>query len=83
MYIILQVEQKKLRGIWEVERRCMEEEEEKQVKQALENRLTYRIELQDQIISAYKKQQEAYQDFLKEKALLDQIVKAIHEEDQR
>lgn len=61
----------------------MEEQEFKQQQEAMSSRLNYRLELQDQIISAYKKQQEAYQEFIKEKKLLDQIVRAIQEEDQR
>lgn len=61
----------------------MEEQEFKQQQESMSNRLNYRLELQDQIISAYKKQQEAYQEFIKEKKLLDQIVRAIQEEDQR
>lgn len=61
----------------------MEEQEFKQQQESMSSRLNYRLELQDQIISAYKKQQEAYQEFIKEKKLLDQIVRAIQEEDQR
>lgn len=47
-----------------------------------EKKLQYRKELRDQIIQAYKRE-EKYQEFLKEKTLIDQIVRAIHEEDQR
>lgn len=61
----------------------MEEQEFKQQQESMSSRLNYRLELQDQIISAYKKQQDAYQEFIKEKKLLDQIVRAIQEEDQR
>ncbi|XP_054280953.1 meiosis-specific nuclear structural protein 1-like isoform X2 [Macrosteles quadrilineatus] len=76
-------ERRKIEEVAEAERRFIEEQEREKYQANLASKIRYRIELQDQIIAAYKRQQEAYQEFIKEKALLDQIVKAIHEEDQR
>ena len=46
-------------------------------------KLAYRAELQDQMVCNEKKKQIAYEDFLREKILLDEVVRRIHEEDQR
>lgn len=43
----------------------------------------YQEELEKQLIEQERKKQEAYEEFLKEKLMIDEIVRKIYEEDQR
>jgi len=46
-------------------------------------KLEYGAALRDQIIYAERLKQVAYEDFLQEKKILDDVVRRIHDEDQR
>lgn len=46
-------------------------------------KLEYGAALRDQIICAERLKQVAYEDFLQEKKILDDVVRRIHDEDQR
>jgi hypothetical protein len=85
-------------GNWEVVVQLQEEEAvevlrsmwEKQVatesmKQAEKHRykLEYGAALRDQMVCAERLKQVAYEDFLQEKKILDDVVRRIHDEDQR
>lgn len=78
-----QLHEKRIYEMLEAERKRAEEKKQQDLNSVMAKKLEYRQDLQEQIIDAYKKQQEAYQEFLKEKAMLDDIVRVIHEEDQR
>uniref|UniRef100_A0A1B6CBQ1 Meiosis-specific nuclear structural protein 1 n=1 Tax=Clastoptera arizonana TaxID=38151 RepID=A0A1B6CBQ1_9HEMI len=77
------LQEQKVYEMLEEERQRAEEKRRQNLTSSKSKKLEYRHQLQEQIIDAYKKQQEAYQEFLKEKALLDDVVRLIHEEDQR
>lgn len=52
-------------------------------KQRWEESVRYQNELEKQLMEKEKKKQEAYEEFLKEKLMIDEIVRKIYEEDQR
>jgi hypothetical protein len=68
-----------LRMVWEREIAA------EAVKEAEEYRhkLQYGSELQDQIICGERLKQVAYEDFMQEKKMLDDVVQRIHDEDER
>lgn len=59
----------------EIDRQKAEEE--------IKRKAIYKKELQDQIIIKYQESQSKYEDFLREKKMLDDIIQRIHDEDQR
>jgi hypothetical protein len=68
-----------LRSMWErqVTTESMKQAEKHRCK------LEYGAALRDQIICAERLKQVAYEDFLQEKKILDDVVRRIHDEDQR
>jgi hypothetical protein len=68
-----------MRSVWESEGAAEAEKEAEEYCRKLE----YRAELQDQMICAERLKQAAYEDFLREKKILDDVVRRIHDEDQR
>lgn len=48
-----------------------------------EEMLQYQRELEQQLLDNERKKQEAYKEFLKEKLMVDEIIRKIYEEDQR
>lgn len=64
----------------ERQRLAMEMQRLKQ--QRCEEQAQYLRDLQQQLVDNEQKKQEAYQEFLKEKLLVDEIVKKIYEQDQ-
>jgi hypothetical protein len=68
-----------LRSVWErqVAAESVKEAEE------YHRKLEYGAALQDQMVCAEKLKQVAYEDFLQEKKFLDDVVRRIHDEDQR
>jgi len=65
--------------VWEKEGAAEAEKEAEEYRRKLE----YRSELQDQMICAERLKQIAFEAFLQEKKVLDDVVCRIHEEDQR
>lgn len=63
-------------------KRALVVEREKE-KQRWEESVRYQHELEKQLIEKEKRKQEAYEEFLKEKLMIDEIVRKIYEEDQR
>lgn len=63
-------------------KRALLVEREKE-KQRWEESVRYQNELENQLMEKEKKKQEAYEEFLKEKLMIDEIVRKIYEEDQR
>lgn len=63
----------------------IEEEEwrKTQAEQELIKKAQYKQELQDQIILRERSRRYAYEEFLREKKLIDDIVQRIHDEDER
>lgn len=57
-------------------------EEQKLQQRRHEELLQYQRELDQQLLEREHKRQEAYEEFLKEKLLVDEIVRKIYEEDQ-
>lgn len=47
-----------------------------------EEMLQYQRELEQQLLDNERKKQEAYEEFLKEKLMVDEIIRKIYEEDQ-
>jgi hypothetical protein len=68
-----------LRSLWERQQAAEAEEEAREYCRKLE----YRAELQDQMICAERLKEVAYEDFLQQKKILDEVVRKIHDEDQR
>lgn len=68
-----------LRSVWE--RQVATESVKQTEKQRC--KLEYGAALRDQMIYAEKLKQVAYEDFLQEKKFLDDVVRRIHDEDQR
>lgn len=64
----------------EHERAAAEEQELEQKRN--EEMLRYQRELEQQLLENEEKRQEAYEEFLREKILVDEIVRRICEEDQ-
>lgn len=60
-----------------------EMEKEKQEQKKYEEVARYQQELERQLEEKDRKRQEAYEEFLKEKLMVDEIVRKIYEEDQR
>ncbi len=60
-----------------------ETEKEKQEQKKYEEVVRYQQELERQLEEKECKRQEAYEEFLKEKLMVDEIVRKIYEEDQR
>lgn len=52
-------------------------------KQRYEDSVLHYQELEKQLLEQEKQKQEAYEEFLKEKLMIDEIVRKIYEEDQR
>lgn len=63
-------------------KRALEVEREKEVKQ-WEESVRYQEQLENQLLEKERRKQEAYEEFLKEKLMIDEIVRKIYEEDQR
>ena len=63
-------------------RRAMEVESKKE-KQRWEESVRYQEELERQLTEKEQRKQEGYEEFLKEKLMIDEIVRKIYEEDQR
>jgi hypothetical protein len=57
-------------------------EQEKQEYKRYEEVVQYQQELEQQLEEKEHKRQEAYEEFLKEKLMVDEIVRKIYEEDQ-
>lgn len=57
-------------------------EQEKQEHKRYEEVVQYQQELEQQLEEKEHKRQEAYEEFLKEKLMVDEIVRKIYEEDQ-
>lgn len=62
--------------------RALEVEREKE-KQRWEESVRYQEQLERQLTEKERRKQEAYEEFLKEKLMIDEIVRKIYEEDQR
>lgn len=65
---------------WEYERgaeQLQKQEERRQVEM-----MQYQRELEQQLLDKERKKQEAYEELLKEKLVVDEIVRKIYEEDQ-
>lgn len=60
-----------------------ETEKETQEQKKYEEVVRYQQELERQLEEKEFKRQEAYEEFLKEKLMVDEIVRKIYEEDQR
>lgn len=65
------------------EHELAEMEKEKQEQKKYEEVVLYQQELERQLEEKERKRQEAYEEFLKEKLMVDEIVRKIYEEDQR
>lgn len=63
-------------------KRALEVEREKDVKR-WEESVRYQQQLENQLLEKERRKQEAYEEFLKEKLMIDEIVRKIYEEDQR
>lgn len=63
-------------------KRALEVEREKEVKR-WEESVRYQEQLENQLLEKERRKQEAYEEFLKEKLMIDEIVRKIYEEDQR
>lgn len=57
-------------------------EQQKLEQKRHEEMVQYQKELEQQLVERERKRQEAYEEFLKEKLMVDEIVKKIYEEDQ-
>lgn len=57
-------------------------EEQKLEQRRQEEMLQYHRELEQQLVDGERKRQEAYEEFLKEKLMVDEIVRKIYEDDQ-
>lgn len=57
-------------------------EEQKLDQQHQEQMLQYQRELRQQLLDNERQKQEAYEEFLKEKLMVDEIIRKIYEEDQ-
>lgn len=63
-------------------KRALEVEREKEVKR-WEESVRYQEQLENQLLEKERRKQEAYEEFLKEKLMIDEIVRKVYEEDQR
>lgn len=63
-------------------KQALEVEREKEVKR-WEESVRYQEQLENQLLEKERRKQEAYEEFLKEKLMIDEIVRKIYEEDQR
>ena len=62
--------------------RAAEAERQREIEQYKEQ-IRYQQELERQLEEREHKKQQAYEEFLKEKLMIDEIVRKIYEEDQR
>ena len=63
-------------------KRALEVEKQKEM-QRWEESVCYQEQLEKQLAEKERLKQEAYEEFLKEKLMIDEIVRKIYEEDQR
>ena len=63
-------------------KRALEVEKEKEM-QRWEESVQYQEQLERQLAEKERRKQDAYEEFLKEKLMIDEIVRKIYEEDQR
>ena len=63
-------------------KRALEVEKQKEM-QRWEESVRYQEQLEKQLAEKERLKQEAYEEFLKEKLMIDEIVRKIYEEDQR
>jgi hypothetical protein len=68
-----------LREVWESQIAAVSEIEAEEHRRKVE----YGEELQDQIICAERLKEVAYEDFMEEKKILDDVIQRIHDEDER
>lgn len=81
--MFLQIEEEKvLQLMLEEEKKC-KEEQTRQEQEEYMRKLNYRKDLQEQMQNTLAKREDAFQQFLKDKMMLDDIVRLIHEEDMR
>lgn len=66
----------------EQHQRALEAETAKEQKR-YEESVRHQEQLEKQLLEQEKQKQEAYEEFLKEKLMIDEIVRKIYEEDQR
>lgn len=66
----------------EEERERTGAEQQKLGQRRHEEMVHYQRELEQQLVEKERKSQEAYEEFLKEKLMVDEIVRKIYEEDQ-
>lgn len=59
------------------------EAERIEAEEEFKRKVEYKKELQDQMILQHQQKQYMYEEFLKEKKLLDDIIQRIHDEDAR
>jgi len=57
-------------------------EQQKLEEKRHEEMVRYQKELEEQLMERERKRQEAYEEFLKEKLMVDEIIRKIYEEDQ-
>ena len=60
-----------------------ESEEERKLVERYQESVRYQQELEKQLEEQERRKQEDYEEFLKEKLMIDEIVRKIHEEDER
>lgn len=60
-----------------------DEEQQRKLQERYEESRRYQSELEKQLEEQEQLKQEAYEEFLKEKLMIDEIVRKIHEEDAR
>ncbi|KAM9860549.1 uncharacterized protein ACBR49_012903 [Aulostomus maculatus] len=60
-----------------------EAQKQKQEQRRHEEMIQYQRDLEQQLVEREQKRQEAYEEFLKEKLMVDEIIRKIYEEDQR
>lgn len=65
------------------ESRRADEEQKRKLEERIAEGIRYQQELEKQLEEQERRKQEAYEEFLKEKLMIDEIVRKIHEEDAR
>lgn len=79
----MQLKEKKIQQVLQEARMTQEEFLMKEAQEEIKRKSEYKLALQDQMILREQTKRYLYEEFLREKKMIDDIIQRIHEEDER
>ena len=81
--VVDKLRERKAQEVFDAARISENESTNKLVEEDVKRKAKYRLELKDQIIMKEQSKRQLYQEYLKEKKIIDDIIWSIQEEDER